>query len=265
MIDTPEKPAETPRTEPTDQSNRKVWWIVGGIVTAAVLLSAMSVVGVWIWTVSSPEERSTHTEEYTQDVTGIDLVNEVGDIDLTAADGNVLEVHREASWRGAEPEVTEEVAGDVVAVEADCDDGFAFFGSERCEVEFGLLVPAGVDAEVDSSIGEVHLDGLDGDIEVETSVGDVEGRNLRATSTEVDSDVGTVTLEYAEVLGDITVTTSTGDVVITVPDDGTTYEVVFESGVGSQNIGIATDPSDRADHVIRVSTSVGDLSVRYAE
>jgi DUF4097 and DUF4098 domain-containing protein YvlB len=181
-------------------------------------------------------------------------------------DGGVLAVHRESTWRGEEPEVTEERRGDVLAVEADCDEAFfTFFGSDRCNVAFDLLVPTGMDAEVRTSVGEVHLDGLDGGIDVETNVGDVEGTNLRASSTDVDSDVGSIRLEYAEVLGDINVSTETGDIEIIVPDDGTTYEVVYESSVGGEDIGIATDPASRADYAIRVSTSVGDLTVRYAD
>jgi hypothetical protein len=264
MIDTPEKPTETLPPEPKDESSRKVWWIVGGAFTGAVLLFAMCVAGVWIWIVSSPEDKSEHTGEFPQ-AQGVEVTNEVGDIDLTAG-GGLLEVHRESSWRGEEPEVTEELRGDVLAVESDCDDGpFTFFGSDRCKVEFDVTVPSGMDAEVRTSIGEVHLDGLDGGIDVESSVGDVEGTNLRAASTDIDSDVGSIRLEYAQVLGDIDVSTETGDIEIIVPDDGTTYDVVTESNVGSQDIGIATDPASRADYVIRVSTSVGELTVRYAD
>lgn len=266
MIDTPEKPTETLRPEPKDESSRKVWWIVGGVFTGAVLLFAMCVAGVWIWIVSSPEDQSKHTEEYTEALSGVEVTNEIGDIELAAASGEVLEVNRESHWRGDEPEVTEAMRGDVLAIEADCDDGaFTFFGSDRCEVAFDLLVPAAMDAEVRSSVGEVHLDGLEGGIDVESNVGDVEGTNLRAASTDIDSDVGSVRLEYAQVLGDIDVSTETGDIEIIVPDDGTTYDVVAESSVGSQDVGIATDPGSQADYVIRVSTSVGEITVRYAD
>lgn len=266
MIDTPEKPTEALRPEPEDDSNRKVWWVVGGAFTGAVLLFAMCVAGVWIWIVSSPQDESEHTQEYAEALSSVEVTNEIGDIELAAATGNALEVHRESTWRGEEPEVTEAMRGDVLAVEADCDDGmFTFFGSDRCKVEFGLMVPTGVDTEVRTSVGEVHLDGLDGGIDVESSVGEIEGTNLRASSTDIDSDVGSIRLEYAQVLGDIDVRTETGDVEILVPDDGTTYDVVFQSSVGGQDIGIATDPDSRADYVIRVSTSVGDLTVQYAD
>jgi DUF4097 and DUF4098 domain-containing protein YvlB len=266
MIDTPEKPTEALRPEPKDESSRKVWWIVGGAFTGAVLLFAMCVAGVWIWIVSSPDDESEHTEEYSEAVSGVEVTNEVGDIELAAASGEVLEVHRESSWRGDEPEITEAVRGDVLAVEADCDDGyFTFFGSDLCRVEFDLLVPAAVDAEVRTSVGEVRLAGLEGGIDVESSVGDVEGTNLRAASTDVDSDVGSVRLEYDQVLGDIEVSTETGDIEIIVPDDGTTYDVVAESSVGGHDVGIATDPGSQADYVIRVSTSVGEITVRYAD
>jgi hypothetical protein len=265
MIDTPEKPTEALRPEPKDESGRKVWWIVGGAFTGAVLLFALTAAGVWIWVVSSPEEHASHTEEYTQ-LSGVEVANDVGDIELSAADGDALEVHRETTWRGQEPDVTEELRGDVLAIEGECDQTpFTFFGSDQCEVEFALQVPASVDAEVRNAVGEIHLDGLEGGIDIESNVGDVEGVNLRAASTEVDSDVGSVKLEYAQVLGDIDVSTETGDIEILVPDDGTTYAVVFESSIGSQDIGIATASDASADYMIQVSSSVGHLSVRYAD
>jgi membrane protein implicated in regulation of membrane protease activity len=265
MIDTPEKPTETLRAEPKDESGRRVWWIVGGAFTGAVLLFALTVAGVWIWVVSSPEETASHTEEYTQ-LRGVELANEIGDIELSAAEGDVLVVHRATTWRSQEPEITEDLRDDVLAVEGDCDRGpFTFFGSDQCAVEFTLLVPADVDAEIRNSVGEIHLDGLEGAIDVESNVGDVEGTKLRTASTDIDSDVGSVRLEYAQVLGDIDVSIETGDIEIIVPDDGTTYEVVVQSSIGSQDIDIATDPASSADYVIRVTSSVGDISVRYAD
>lgn len=265
MIDTPEKQIEAPQPESEDTSTRKVWWIVGGSITGAVLLTAMTFFGAWIWSVSSPEETASYNEEFTQAVTGVDVAVEVGDIELNASGGDALVVDREARWRGSEPEIVEQRHGDTFTAVGNCDDGMFSFGGDKCEVDYTIALPSGAAAEANNDIGEIHLDGLDGAIDVETSVGDIDGENLRATETKVESSVGSIELEFDQVLGDINVTTSTGDVEIVVPDDGTTFEVRFESSVGSQNLDIDTSASSHADYVITVATSVGDLSVRYAD
>lgn len=265
MIDTPEKQAEAPRPN-EDRTARKAWWIVGGITCGVVLLLAATAAGVWIWTVSSPEESETHNEEFDRTVAGVDVAVEIGDIELNASDGAALVLERETRWRGNEPEPEESWQGDTFTAVGNCDDDLVFWwDGEECEVDYTLALPSGAAAEATNAVGEVRMNGLDGPIDIETSVGVIEGDDLRATETNVESSVGSIRLDYAEVRGDINVIASTGDVEIIVPDDGTTYAVQFDSGVGGRTIDIATDSETRADYVITVNTSVGDLSVRYAD
>ncbi len=196
MIDTPEKQIEAPQPESEDTSTRKVWWIVGGSITGAVLLTAMTFFGAWIWSVSSPEETASYNEEFTQAVTGVDVAVEVGDIELNASGGDALVVDREARWRGSEPEIVEQRHGDTFTAVGNCDDGMFSFGGDKCEVDYTIALPSGAAAEANNDIGEIHLDGLDGAIDVETSVGDIDGENLRATETKVESSVGSIELEF---------------------------------------------------------------------
>jgi hypothetical protein len=264
MIDTPEKQTNAPQpAEP--RTARTVWWIVGAATTGVVLLLAMAVTGVWIWSIASPEQSETHSETFTQPTAGVDVTVEVGRIALNASADGSLVVDRETRWRGEKPEAHEAWSGETFTIDGECDDRLVvFWGGDDCEVDYTLALPSGATAKAENSVGEITMDGIDGAIDVETSVGSVEGENLRASETRVESSVGSISLEYAEVRGDITVIAGTGDVEIVVPDDGTTYDVVFQSDIGSEDIAIATDPSSRADYVIRVESSVGDLTVRYA-
>lgn len=267
MIDTPEKPTTTPETEPESQRNaRTVWWIVGAACTGLVLVFALTVAGFWIWSVASPVDRDTHTETYTQTVTGVEAEVEVGRIEFTASTDGTLIVDRETRWRGDEPEPDESWSGDTFNAVGECDERFLIvWGGDECEVNYSFAVPSGTAVTAENSVGDIDLDGIDGAIDIEASVGEIEGEDLRATATVVEANVGSVRLEYAEVRGDITITADTGDVEILVPDDGTTYDIEFEAGVGSQDIDIETSASRDADYVITVNTSVGDLTVRYAD
>ncbi|GAA2144929.1 DUF4097 family beta strand repeat-containing protein [Glycomyces algeriensis] len=265
MIDTPEKQTPAPETE-TQRTARTVWWIVGAACTGLVLLAAVAFAGVWIWSTASPVKSENRSETYTETTSGVDVTVEVGQIDLNASADGSLVVDTETRWRGEEPKPEESWNGDVFSAEGECDERLVvFWDGDDCEVNYTLALPSGAAAEAESSVGNIEMDGLDGAIDVETSVGDIEGENLRATETRAESSVGSIRLEFAEVRGDINVITSTGSVEIIVPDDGTTYDVVFESGVGTEDIDIATDPGSRADYVISVDTSVGDLTVRYAD
>lgn len=267
MIDTPAKP-DTPDTagapdEPA-YPHRKVWWIAGGAITGAFLLTFLAVFGAWSWAVSSDNENDTSTQEFDQAVSAAELTVDVGDVSLETAEATALEFRLETEWLGSEPETTEDWDGDVFTAEGECDSG-PFFGLDvdQCQTDYTLGLPAGTDASAELGVGDISLDGLDAEIDAKTGIGDVVGEDLNATSTTVESGVGEVHLQFDQVLGDIHVDAGTGDVVIVVPDDGTTYDVRFDGGVGDEHIEIATDPSGQADYVIDVTSGVGSLTVRY--
>ena len=176
MIDTPEKQSDTAQPESPAYSARRIWWIVGGTITGAMLLFVMAVAGVWIWTASSPQDSYTLDEEYAGPVTSAEVEVEVGDIVLEGAAGTTLELNTHAEWRGSEPDTAEGVSGGVFSAEADCDSGFALWGGlDDCRVDYTVGLPAGTAADVSTDIGHIRLDGIDGDVKAEASVGDVEG------------------------------------------------------------------------------------------
>lgn len=55
---------------------------------------------------------------------------------------------------------------------------------------------------------------------------------------------------------------TTGDVVIAVPDDGEAYNVVGDSGDNDREVQIATDPN--SDRIVDISTTTGEVTIRYA-
>ena len=255
------------RTERPARPGRRAWWIVGGVLTAAALLLALATAGVWIWTTATPKETDSHREVYDGPVAGIDVEVPVGTVSLTSSGGQDLEVQRDLAWKGPEPGVSEQLrADDTFEARADCDGHPIFWigSGDTCTVDYAIDLPAGAAAEARSGVGDVHADGLDGDIHLEAAVGKVDAQNLSTTGAYVQADNGDVVLSFDEVLGDIEVVTGVGDVTILVPDDGTVYDVRSESGVGEEDIGIATDPTAEADHVITVTSGVGDIEIRYA-
>ncbi|MEU6246750.1 hypothetical protein [Glycomyces sp. NPDC047010] len=266
MIDTPTKPATGSPGNPDQPAYpaRKVWWIVGGSITGAALVTGFAIFGAWSWVVSAEDENDSRTEQFDQAVSAVDVTTDVGDVQLDAADGTVLDFRLDAAWRGDEPDATEEWSGTKLLVRGECTDGNVLgLDVDQCQTNYTLALPAGTDATAETGVGDIRLDGLDGDIDVVAGVGSIDGADLRSTGVTVSNGVGDVDLEFDEVLGDITVDAGAGDVTITVPDDGTTFDVQIDGGVGDRDIRVATDPSVEADYVINVTSGVGTVTVKY--
>ncbi|MEU5871914.1 DUF4097 family beta strand repeat-containing protein [Glycomyces sp. NPDC047369] len=263
MIDTPTKPAADTPDQPVYPA-RKVWWIVGGSITGAALVTGFTVFGAWAWAVSNDDENATRTEEFNRAVSAVDVTADIGDVQLDAARGTALEFRLESAWRGGEPETTEDWEGDALTVRGECDDGRLLgLDIDQCQTNYTLGLPAGAAATADTGVGDIRLDGLDGDVDAITGVGSIHGTNLRTADVTVENGVGDVDLEFDEVHGDIAIDAGAGDVVITVPDDGTTFDLQIDGGVGDQDIRIATDPNADADYVISVTSGVGSVTVKY--
>ncbi|GAB3999487.1 hypothetical protein GCM10029992_28410 [Glycomyces albus] len=256
---------EAPPERP-DESGRRAWWIVGGALTAAVMVLALITAGVWIWTSVSPVSSDSHTETYLEPVSEVDVDLASGHVVLTDAGGQGLEVRRDTTWQGPEPGIDERMRHDgTFTARANCAESLPFWMSvEECEIDYSIAVPSGAGTTVRAHMAGVDADGLDGELDLLVSHGEVDARNLRTTATSIDARHGDVTLAFDEVRGDIDVTASFGDVTILVPDDGTTYDVRSDADFGEGGIAIATDPSSEADYVITVDYDFGDFEIRYA-
>lgn len=252
--------------ERADKAGRRAWWIAGGALTAAVMAMALITAGVWIWTSVSPVSSASHTEAYPGPVSEVDVDLANGQVVLTDAGGRDLEVRRDTTWQGPEPGFDERMRHDgTFTARGTCAESLPFWMNvEDCEIDYSIAVPSGAGTTVRTRLAGVDADGLDGELDLVVSHGDVDARNLRTTATSIDAHHGDVTLAFDEVRGDIDVTASFGDVTILVPDDGTTYDVRSDADYGESGIAIATDPSSEADYVINVDNDFGDFEIRYA-
>ncbi|WP_026931744.1 DUF4097 family beta strand repeat-containing protein [Glycomyces tenuis] len=255
---------DAPTEAPAKQPRRKAWLVVGGALTAVILLFVVAVAGVLIWSASSPRETDSRAQTY-ESVAGVDLDVAVGSVSLTGGDGAELSVESDMHWKGPEPQVEEELTADgVFEARAQCGEDYLFWLlGAQCEVDYSAAVPSGTPALVRTSVADIDVDGLDGELDIETTTGEVDARNLRTSDTSITSTTADVTVSFAELTGGVDISTTTGNVTVLVPDDGTAYEVRYDSTTGAEEIGIATDPSETNGQVIDVTTTTGNLEVRY--
>ncbi len=76
---------------------------------------------------------------------------------------------------------------------------------------------------------------------------------------QAQTSTGDVRLAFATLPGTVHARTSTGDIQVQVPDDGTAYQVDTSTSVGSTHVAVATTPT--SSHRLELVASVGDITV----
>jgi DUF4097 and DUF4098 domain-containing protein YvlB len=164
-----------------------------------------------------------------------------------------------------------------------------FFGG-RPTMDLALRVPRSLAVEhVDSSVGDVTLRGVAGDMTVTTDVGDVHVQDVRGV-VSAEASTGDIVVESGETVGDVSAstgdldlavsaidgdtefTTSTGDIVLALSTD-VTADLTAEADVGDVTVeGLSLEDSQRQESMVTgrlngggpeltVSTNTGDISV----
>ncbi|MBH1938200.1 DUF4097 family beta strand repeat protein [Streptomyces sp. AV19] len=175
-------------------------------------------------------------------------------------------VHREVEYRdGHRPEGATHRFENGTLVLADCGD--------ECSVSYTVDVPAGTPVTGENSSGEVklsdvgavrvtthsgaiELDGVSGDVTVGASSGRIRGRGLRGGAIRATTSSGEIDLTAA-VPQDVTARTSSGRLVLTVPD--ARYRVSARTSSGGKDIGVSQDPAGK--YRLDLTTTSGEIKV----
>ncbi len=245
----PPVPTERPRTP---------WWarLLAVLGVVAVVLTLVAVTSALVYAAA------TRTSEVAVDETGVRelrLTGVAGGASVTtrtAADGEVSGTARlTTSWD--EADVTVERQGDVLLLEADCDQQA---WPRRCDVDFDLVVDPGTDVVVDMVTGGFEADGLSGDVVVDMVTGGVMLTSVASPQVDVEVTTGGVALDFVTAPRQVQVSTVTGGIAIGLPLDGEAYAISTDVSVGDSNVSVPTDPS--ASRSIEASTTVGGIEVR---
>ncbi|KNB53647.1 DUF4097 family beta strand repeat-containing protein [Streptomyces caatingaensis] len=236
------------------------------------LLSALAVAGAAVAGLSAcdaltPSRTLADDATVSGRITSVRVDNDSGAVRVrgTAGLGKVT-VHREVEYRdGHKPEGATHRVENGTLVLADCGD--------ECSVSYTVDVPAGLPVTGENSSGEVRLsnvgavrvktssgaidlDGVDGDVTVEASSGKVTGRGLKGGRTRATTSSGEISLTSA-VPQDVTAKTSSGRLVLTVPD--ARYRVSAETTSGGKDIGVSQDPA--GTYRLDLTTTSGGIKV----
>lgn len=148
---------------------------------------------------------------------------------------------------------------------------------ERCGIDWHVVVPAAMFAELDTGAGDIHITGLTGDIvattgagdlelrdlasaklSVETGAGDITGDNLRCPQFKGETGTGDLDLRVAIRPRSVWFSSGAGDVAVAVPAGH--YDLDLETGVGDIELADIRRDAD-ADASLRLHTGVGDIDI----
>lgn len=271
-----------PETATMSARGRRVWLGVGAVLTvAALLLGGMGVVSAG-WSAFQSTATETRSESYARPVSRVEVGSVLGSVSLSGTDSHGIDVRRELTWSGPEPEVGETWADDTFAVETVCPDRFPQWVSRVCSVDYSAQVPADTDVEVNTTTapidmrgfgGELALTSTTGPITVDDAVGplsagattgDITGTDLRSARVDAQVRTGDLELSFTEPPDRVTATSTTGEVTIEVPRADGPYRVDVQTSTGEQRVDVAQDPDAEPDRRIDVTSTTGDVHIRYA-
>jgi hypothetical protein len=245
-------------------------WLIAGLIVA------IPIVAWGVLTAASFAFRTTveDTASIAQPVDEI-VVDGSGDVKVVADE---TAEHVTVDWRSRyfvdRPEVTWRTDGDTLILDSDCG---TFGVITNCTTHFTLRVPTGIALDVDTSSGDVEVEGETGVLTLATSSGDVVAR-AAAPAIALDTSSGDVVVDGSAT--DVTASTSSGDVEITIagePPDAVRAEtssgdVLVEVPYAAYAVETDTDSGDddvegirqdgAASRTIVARTSSGDVKVR---
>lgn len=232
-----------------------VWALrIIGLAVAGVALTfgVLGVVSMFM------HREHTTTQQFTQPITRLVADTDTGDVRIRAgAAGLPVQVTSRVgeSFDNARSSAT--VTDGVLRLTGRCR--FIVL-PDNCGVSYSVTVPPGTVIMVTTGTGDAVIDGTSETITVNTGTGDVDVRDVQAARVSADTGTGTIQLEFTAAPTDVVAHSGTGDVDITVPDDGSDYRVVTDSGVGDVTDGL--QHNDSSTRSIRAETGTGDVRLK---
>jgi hypothetical protein len=222
---------------------------------------------------------SVNMKEVTETFEGVSLIEldlENSPVVVTAGDGGAVRIEKRftTGWFGGSNR--SEQNGDQLRLIQRCPSLFGF----GCRARYEVTVPADAAVigrtsngsitierltgpiDVDTSNGSIELDRISGSALADTSNGAITGSELLSTEVDLSTSNGRIELTFAEAPRTVDLSTSNGSVEVIIPDDSPSYALSTTTSNGTVGTAIRTDPA-ATDNMIDISTSNGDITVRY--
>jgi hypothetical protein len=206
-----------------------------------------------LWTACAPVQG--RAIEVASEVHRVELRVDTGSVRVYGApEGSRVRVLRRARAFPDARKVHQEVTNGVLRIEARCG------GALDCRVDHELRVDPKVTVVLQVEDGDVELDGVLGDLDVEVGLGKVTGALLGGHDVEVRTEGGNIDLGFVRAPGRLTANAAAGDVTLRVP--GGSYRCDLAAAPPEES-GLRCD--EAAPATIAASTAVGKLRLRASK
>lgn len=225
-------------------------WVVAGLLTLVLVLG----VGFLL---AGPMLKQTSTSEQAlpADITSLAVDNDIGDVRIrTAEAGEEPRVTATTEWGLRRPDVSVDVSGGTASLDAECPSGIL----GPCSTDWTVVLPEGADVEIDEGVGRVTIEGIDGDVDVETGVGDVRISETTAGRITADLGVGSLWVEAVEPPQHVYARVGVGGLSVQLPATAS-YDVTASGGVGEVRNDLGSDSG--SDRTVTLEGGVGSVSL----
>ncbi|GAA4853267.1 hypothetical protein GCM10023235_33170 [Kitasatospora terrestris] len=213
-------------------------WVAAGTVAVGVLAGCSI----------GPEQRREIAYGVDGPVRALVVEGATGDVEVVSG-GSALTVVERHRYRGRAPEAVHQVVDGTLTVSYRCSD---------CSVGYRVEVPEATAVTVHNSTGDVRITGPAGRVEARSSTGRVVARGLTASAVRLESSTGEVRASFEDAPAEVTATSATGSVEVTLPT-GRTYDVDARSGTGEVRVGV--ERSTSAPRRVTARSGTGDVTV----
>jgi DUF4097 and DUF4098 domain-containing protein YvlB len=182
----------------------------------------------------------------------VEISNVNGKIEVTAGQGNAVEIVARKTGRGASEEtakqalerisIIDSTSGGVIKVETKVDRSGGLFNHSAGQVEYTVRVPASAELKVTTVNGGVEIDGVNGRITAETTNGGVRARDIGGP-IEASTTNGGVDVDLASVAPDgATLECTNGGVKLRLPADAkaSISARVSNGGIDAEGVNLQT-------------------------
>ncbi len=195
-------------------------------------------------------------------ITAVQVQSGAGGIRVRPAspgESNGLRARRE--WSLVAPTVEVTTRDGLLVVGVDCGPVVSWLG-DGCRADWELVVPATTQLLLRASSGDIAISGMASSVTASTSSGDVTVTASSSPNLDLRATSGDVTARSRVAPSVLKAASTSGDVEVSVPDDGSRYRVDTRTTSGTVTNLIGTDPG--APRLIEATTTSGDVTLRRA-
>ncbi|MCP4674689.1 MAG: DUF4097 domain-containing protein [Deltaproteobacteria bacterium] len=191
------------------------------------------------------------TREFNKEINSVEASIESTNLEILPSEDGTTTVEADVDYYFRKPDFEARIEGSTLVVDLDCRHG--------CEGWITIHVPVEVDVLVDNGSGNVLLDGIEGDLDLEAGSGNIKGKNLSSFTALADVGSGNVNLEFVETPEYVDLEAGSGNVKATVPYGS--YDVSVSVGSGNADVDDLIDDPDAPNH-IRAEAGSGNVTIK---